>query len=95
MKILKWLKSHYKNGMTSYYIYNENLSLYLLQNFSGMTNTKEDAGVFNEITAIDFIHLCHRENLYEFVLINKDADKMGDLKTKQCSTRGTRSMRGS
>ena len=82
MKILNWLKNQYKNEMPSYYIYNADYSLYLLQNFSGMTNIKEEAGVFSEITAIDFIHLCHRDDVYEFVLIYKDADKMVDTKTK-------------
>lgn len=78
MKILKCLENRFSKRKVVYYIYNQSLSLYLMQNFSGMTNCKEEAGLFYEITAFDFIHLCHRENVYDFILIEKRENGIED-----------------
>lgn len=42
-----------------------------MQNFSGMTNNKYEAGLFNEVVAFDFVHSCQSENVYQFIIIEK------------------------
>lgn len=71
MRIFKWLKNLCTKRPSIYYIYNRDLSLYLMQNFSGMTNNKYEAGLFNEVVAFDFVHSCHSENVYQFIIIEK------------------------
>lgn len=75
MEILNWLKNKYRNDTVIYYIYNQKLCLYLMQNFCGLTNLKAEAGKFNEVSALDFIHLCHREGNNDFILIERRGEE--------------------